>query len=39
MPRTYVTSDCNGKELFGTFSEKELKKKIKTSQKEFRIEK
>ena len=33
---TYVMNDLNGKEIIGTFDEKELRK---TSQKEFRIEK
>ena len=33
---TYVINDLNGKEIIGTFYEKELQK---TNQKEFRIEK
>ena len=36
VPWTYVINDLNGKEIIGTFYEKELQK---TSQKEFRIEK
>ena len=36
MPWTYVISDLNGKEIVGSFYEKELQK---TNQKEFRIEK
>ena len=36
VPWTYVISDLNGKEITGTFYEKELKK---TNQKELRIEK
>ena len=36
VPLTYVINDLNGKEIIGTFYEKELQK---TSQKEFRIEK
>ena len=36
VPRTYVISDLKGKEIFGTFYEKILKK---TNQKEFRVEK
>ena len=35
MPWTYVISDLNGEETFGTFYEKELQK---TNQKEFRVE-
>ena len=35
-PRIYVVSDLNGKEITGSFYEKELQK---TNQKEFRIEK
>ena len=35
VPWTYVISDLNGEEIFGTFYEKELQK---TNQKEFRIE-
>ena len=34
--QTYVVSDLSGKEITGSFYEKELQK---TSQKEFRIEK
>ena len=33
---TYIISDPKGKEIFGTFYEKELQK---TNEKEFRIEK
>ena len=36
VPWTYVISDLNGKEITGSFYEKELQK---TNQKEFRIEK
>ena len=36
MPWTYVINDCNGKEIDGTFYEKEL---LKTNQKKFRIKK
>ena len=36
VPWTYVISDVNGKEVTGTFYEKELQR---TNQKEFRIEK
>ena len=36
VPRTYVISDLNGKEIVGIFYEKELEK---TNQKEFSIEK
>ena len=36
VPRTYVINDLNGKEITGTFYEKELQK---TNQEEFRIEK
>ena len=36
VPRTYVISDLKGKEIFGTFYAKILKK---TNQKEFRVEK
>ena len=36
VPWTYVFNDLNGKEITGTFSEKELQK---TNQEEFRIEK
>ena len=36
VPWTYVINDLNGKEIIGTFYEKELQK---TNQKEFRIEK
>ena len=36
VPWTYVISDLKGKEIVGTFYEKELQK---TNQKEFRIEK
>ena len=36
MPWAYVINDLNGKEIVGTFYEKELQK---TNQKEFRIEK
>ena len=36
VPLTYVISDLNGKEIVGTFYEKELQK---TNQKEFRVEK
>ena len=36
LPWTYVISDFNGKEVVGTFYEKELQK---TNQTEFRIEK
>ena len=36
VPWTYVISDMNGKEITGSFYEKELQK---TSKKEFRIEK
>ena len=36
VPWTYVIDDLNGKEIIGTFYEKELQK---TNQKEFRIEK
>ena len=36
IPWTYVINDLNGKEIIGTFYEKELQK---TNQKEFRIEK
>ena len=35
VPWTYAISDLNGKEITGSFYEKELQK---TSQKEFRIE-
>ena len=35
-PWTYVINDLNGKEIIGTFYEKELQK---TNQEEFRIEK
>ena len=36
VPWTYLINDLNGKEIIGTFYEKELQK---TNQKEFRIEK
>ena len=36
VPWTYVINDLNGKEIAGTFSEKELQK---TNQEEFRMEK
>ena len=36
LPWTYVISDFNGKEVVGTFYEKELQK---TNQTEFRIRK
>ena len=36
MSWTYVMSDFKGKEIVGTFYEKELQK---TNQKEFRVEK
>ena len=36
VPRTYVINDLNGKEMTGSFYEKELQK---TNQEEFRIEK
>ena len=36
VPWTYVINDLNGKEIIGSFYEKELQK---TNQKEFRIEK
>ena len=36
VPWTYVINDLNGKEIIGTFYEKELQK---TNRKEFRIEK
>ena len=36
VPWTYVINDLNGKEIIGTFYEKELKK---TNQQEFKIEK
>ena len=36
VPWTYVISDLKGKEIVGTFYEKELQK---TNQKEFRVEK
>ena len=36
MPWTYVIRGLNGKEIIGTFYEKELQK---TNQKEFRVEK
>ena len=36
VPWTYVINDINGKEIVGTFYEKELQK---TNQKEFRIDK
>ena len=36
VPSTYAISDLNGKEITGSFYEKELQK---TNQKEFRIEK
>ena len=36
IPWTYIIRDLNGKEVIGTFYEKELQK---TNQKEFRIEK
>ena len=36
VPWTYVISDVNGKEIVGSFYEKELQK---TNQKEFRTEK
>ena len=36
VPWTYVINDLNGKEIIGTFFEKELRK---TNQEEFRIEK
>ena len=36
IPWTYVINDLNGKEIIGTFYEKELQK---TNQKELRIEK
>ena len=34
VPRTYVLSDLKGKEIVGTFYEKELQK---TNQKTFRV--
>ena len=34
VPWTYIINDLNGKEIIGTFYEKELQK---TNQKEFRI--
>ena len=36
VPWTYLIADLNGKEIMGSFYEKELQK---TDQKEFRIEK
>ena len=36
VPWTYAISDLNGKEIVGSFYEKELQK---TNQKEFRVEK
>ena len=36
VPWIYVINDLNGKEIIGTFHEKELQK---TNQQEFRIEK
>ena len=36
VPWTYVINDLNGKEIIGTFYEKELQK---TNQQTFRIEK
>ena len=36
VPWTYLIADLNGKEIMGSFHEKELQK---TDQKEFRIEK
>ena len=36
VPWTYIISDLKGKEIVGTFYEKELQK---TNQKEFRVEK
>ena len=36
VPWTYVTNDLNGKEIVGTFYEKELQN---TNQEKFRIEK
>ena len=36
VPRPYIISDLNGKEIVGTFYEKELQK---ANQKEVRIEK
>ena len=39
VPWTYIIHDLNGKEITGTFYEKELQKKKKKSQEEFRIEK
>ena len=36
VPWTYVINDLNGKEIIGTFYEKELER---TNQKEFSIEK
>ena len=36
VPWTHVINDLNGKEIIGTFYEKELQK---TNQQEFRIEK
>ena len=36
VPQAYVINDLNGKEIIGTFFEKELKK---TNQQEFRVEK
>ena len=36
VPWTHVINDVNGKEIIGTFYEKELQK---TNQQEFRIEK
>ena len=36
MPSTYVVSDLKGKEIVGTFYEKELNK---TNENEFRVEK
>ena len=36
VPWTYIINDLNGKEIIGTFCEKELQK---SNQKEFRIEK
>ena len=35
MPWTYIVNDLNGKEIVGTFYEKELQK---TNQKEFKVE-
>ena len=39
VPWTYVVSDLKGEEIVGTFYEKELQKKQKTNQKEFRVQK